>query len=972
MEFGYPQALWFFLLVPFFLILHIRSFSDMGRFQRGLSIFLRLVILAAIILALADTRLIQRADKLAVYFLYDASKSVGEAANQSMNGYISEAFESADQEKDEAGVIAFGRDAFTEAEVGSDLSEIGTLESDIGSEFTDISSAINLALASLPTDRGSRIVVLSDGNENLGDAITSARIAANRGIEIDCVPFGEPTEGEVVAGRLIMPRRVEQNEMFDVRAVIESQSETSAKIEVYENDQLIGTQDVNLVPGKNVFSFPRQQTEGGFYSYKLHVIADGDIEGENNTATDYTIVEGAPKVLFVSGDPMERPFLVNSVRKENIVAEFRDLSGLPTSLIQMAPYDIIMFSDVGAELLMPETMKLYQNWVRDLGGGYAMVGGENSFGPGGYYKTPIEEMLPVNMDTTKKELMPSIGIAIALDKSGSMGETFGGPPKVEIAKEACRLVVDLLEEQDFLGVVGFDYESQWTVPFQELRDKDEVMDMIGTLRAGGGTSVYAGMEQAYNALSNADVKIRHMIVLSDGITAWADFEGLVKKMNDYDITLTTVSIGADANVQLMEDLAILGGGNYYYTDNINSVPQIFTKETFLMTQRALVEEPTKALPNQKSPCTEGINFPGSPPLLGYISTETKPLAVEALTSDNKSEPILSHWQYGLGRSLAFTSDAKNHWAAGWLNWTGFQQMWTQSIRWLTGGQMAGNLVPNVYFQAGKAHISVDAIDSRGEIITDAVLKANVADPLGNITEINLFQVAPGRYEAAVDATEIGSYLVNISQIDSEENVIDQVSSGFSVSFPPEYENSGPNLFLLQQLADITKGKLGGAPEEIFRHTNQPVAKFFDLWLHLLMLAAVLLPFDIAVRRLTVTGESVEYFRERVKDAVIGFLTNYKAEREKPTHIESLKKVKEQYKLSSKSDETLVSSDQVDHRIKEILARKRVGDEPPYDGPDSVRISKKPSVKKYDKPADKSSLKSLLDAKKRIKDDGYKD
>jgi len=971
MEFGNPQALWFFLIVPFFLFLHNRSFSDMGRFQRGLSIFLRLALITALILALADTRLVQRSDKLAVFFLYDGSSSVGEAANAMMDTYITEAFTTTDEETDEGGVIAFGRDAYMEAGMGSNLGEFMRVESEVGTEFTDLAGAINLALASLPADRGARIVLMSDGNENLGDALTSARIAANRGVQIDCIPFGEPTEGEVVAGRLIMPRRVEKNEMFDVRAVIESQSETTASIEVYENDMLIGTRDIDLVPGKNVFTFPRQQEEGGFYSYKLHVIAEGDIEGSNNIATDYTIVEGNPKVLFVSGDPTERPFLVNALRDEDIIAEFRDLSGLPTSLIQMAPYDVIMFSDVGAELLMPETMRLYENWVSDLGGGFAMIGGENSYGPGGYYRTPIEEMLPVNMDLTRKELMPDIGIAIAIDKSGSMGMMMGQATKIEIAKEGCRLVVDLLDETDSIGIVGFDYAGQWAVPFQRLRDKDEIIDMIGTMRAGGGTSVYAGMESCYNALIQSDTKIRHMIILSDGITAWADFEGLVNKMNDYDITLTTVAVGADSNQQLMSDLANLGGGNYYYTPDINSVPQIFTKEAFLMTNRALVEEPTYAARNMMSPTTEGINFPASPVLLGYISTELKPKAIEALTSRERAEPLLAHWQYGLGRSLAFTSDAKAKWAAAWLNWVGYQQMWTQSVRWLVGGQMAGNLVPNVYFRAGKAHISVDAIDHRGEIITDAIVKANVADPVGNMTELTLFQVAPGRYESSVDATEIGSYLVNISQVDSDENVIDQVSSGFSVSYPPEYENSGPDLFLLQQLADISNGTLGGTPSEAFRHTNQPVARYFDLWLHLLMAAMILLPFDIAVRRLSFTGESVEFFRERASQAMIGFLTNYRAEREKPTHIAALKQVKEQYKLSAKSDESLASSEDVDRRIREILAKKIRGDEDSYAG-DPSKKKGRGRGRKDKKPPTSGSLKKLLKAKKRIKDDDYKD
>jgi len=974
MDFGSPQYLWFLVIVPFFVLQHYRSFSDMGRFQRGLSLFLRLALIAAMVLALADMRLVRRSDKLAVFFLLDGSRSVGEGSAAGMQEYVDTAATVADRDRDEAGMIVFGRDALVEAGLGSELKDLGPLSSDIGPDFTDLSGAIDLALASLPADAGARIVVLSDGNENLGDSLTSARVAANRGVEIDAVPFGQPTTGEVTAGRLILPRRVEEGEIFDVRAVVEAESATDAVVEVYENDRLIGTQSVHLEPGKNVFTFPRQHADGGFYSYRVQVLAAGDMEAENNTATDYTIVEGRPTVCYVSGDPNEEPYVVNALQQEGLQAVYRDIGGLPTSLVDMAPYDVILFSDVGAELLMPETMRAYQSYVRDFGGAFAMVGGVNSFGPGGYFRTPIEEVLPVSLDLSRKENMPSIGICLVVDKSGSMGMVErGGSQKVEIAKAACRLVAELLDYTDQIGVIAFDYAGQWVVPMTELRnagDLENVIGQIGTMRAGGGTSVYAGMEPAYRALSGIDTKIRHMIVLSDGITAPGDFEGLVRLMNREDITLTTISIGSDANVDLMRNLAALGGGNHYYTNDIRSVPQIFTKETFLSSNRALVEEPFQAMRNQISPVTEGVAWDSSPQLLGYISTTIKPLATEALTT-HRADPLLAHWQYGLGRSLAFTSDAKAHWAAAWLNWPGFRQMWTQSARWLVGGAVPGNLVPNIYFRSGKAYVSVDAIDPAGEMITDAVIGARVVLPDADVRELDLFQVAPGRYEASLDATRIGSYLVNIYQKDAEDHVVDQVSSGFSVSFPPEYEKSGPDVFLLSQLADTTGGQLSPPPSEVFRHTNQPISSYIDLWYYLLMLAICLLPIDIAVRRLSVTGESMQYVRERVSALVTAAIERRRLERQKPSHIEQLKSIKEQYRLVTKKEEMAQTSTDVDARIAALLDRKpserlkftsklRLEAPPPSAEPGQPTKARPPA-----ETDDGTSLGRLLKAKKRV-------
>ncbi len=963
MEFGTPQALWFFLILPFFVLLHYTSFSDMGKFQRGLSLFLRLILIAALILALADTRLIKRSDELAVFFLIDGSHSMGQGSTDPMIGFLHEAAGYLDDEFDKAGIISFGRDAFVEASLGSDISSVMEIQSDIRPDFTNLSGAIDLALASFPPDSGARIVVLSDGNENIGDSITSSRIATNRSVEIDVVPFGEPTTGEVMAGRLILPRRVEEGEIFDVRAVIEAESESDAIVEVYENDRLIGTQEVRLVPGKNVFTFPREHDESGFFAYRVQVRAEGDTEGANNQAVDYTIVEGQPRVCYVSGDPNERPYMVDALQQEGIQAEFRDISGLPTSLISMATYDVILFSDVGAELLSIETMNSYQSFVRDLGGGFAMIGGENSFGPGGYYETPFEEMLPVDFDLTRKEYIPSIAIVLVIDSSGSMaGMEQSGDTEIEIAKQASRLVVELLEYTDQLGVVTFDSYGQWIVPLGELHDKDNVIRGIGSIRAGGGTSVYAGMSPAFDALKDADTKIKHMIVLSDGCTAPGDFDGLVNRMNQYEITLSTISIGSYANDMLMESLAERGGGNFYHCEDSRNLPRIFTKETFLAGNRALVEEPFVALQNQPSPITDGVDIHLSPQLLGYVSTNIKPLATEALTT-HRADPLLAHWQYGLGRSLAFTSDTKARWAARWLNWPGYKQIWTQASRWLVGGTMPGNLVPNIYFRAGKAYISVDAIDLSGEMITDALIKARVVLPEGDIEELDLFQVAPGRYEASLGATQIGSYLVNIYQEDGEGNIVDQVSSGYSVSFPPEYEKSGPDTFLLSQLADVTGGQFAIDPGSVFRHTNQPISRYFDLWFYLLMVAICLLPIDIAVRRLSLTGESLELVRSKVT----AYISEIRERRFRPgidkTHIDQLKEVKEAYRLTAVKPEFVRTEKEADERIDEILSKKPVGKAkvPKFRTTEIGSGKKEPSQ-------ETSSLKSLLKTKKKFWDE----
>ena len=965
MIFGTPEALWFLILIPFFVVLHYRSFSDMGRIQRALSLSIRLVLLVALIMALADSRLSKRSDELSVIYLVDGSHSVGAGGTSGILDFIRESYGYSDDDRDSAGIIAFGGDASVESRLGEEIGELVSIESELSPEFTDIGSAIDLALASLPGDTGARLVLMSDGNQNLGDAYNPARIAANRGVEIDVVPYGESVEGEVSAEGLMIPRRVEVDEAFDVRVILDAETETDAVLDIYENEVPIASIDVHLDEGKNVFAIPRSHSSGGFNSYRVQVSADSDILGSNNRATDYTIVEGQPRVCYISGDPNEEQYVVDALLDEGIQATFTDLSGLPTSLLGMVQYDAILFSDVGAELLMPETMRAYEAYVHDLGGGFGMVGGVNSFGPGGYYQTEIEELLPVNFDLTKKEILPSMALALVVDSSGSMAGT-GVGSKIDIAKEACRLAVELLDASDQITVITFDSAGQTVVPLTNLANKDEVIRRIGTIVAGGGTSVYAGMEPAYIELRDADAAIRHMIILSDGWTAGGDFDTLLDLMNDASITVSTIGVGMGADEYFMRYLSENGGGNYYYTDDIRTVPRIFTKETFQFSNRALVEEPFQARLVTTSPVVEGINWADSPSLLGYVTTTIKPLATEALAT-HKADPLLAHWQYGLGRSLAFTSDAKAHWAASWLNWSGFSQMWTQGIRWLVGTTSSGDLTPSMYFRGGRAYLAIDAIDSSGELITDAVIGARVSIPSADIdvADLDLYQAAPGRYEASIDATEIGSYMVNFYREDENGDVIDQVMSGFSVSYPPEYETSGPDMYTLGRLADITGGVINPSADQIFRHTNQPIAKYIDLWYYLLMIVIILLPFDIAIRRLALTGESLSYVKERLASGASSILGRYRRTPEDTAHLEQLRKIKEQYRLTSTRERSIAGDEDVEKRLSDFLSKKKpdaaTRSKPEISHTLSAETEKKEKV-------DDGSLGRLLKAKKRVWDD----
>jgi uncharacterized membrane protein len=319
------------------------------------------------------------------------------------------------------------------------------------------------------------------------------------------------------------------------------------------------------------------------------------------------------------------------------------------------------------------------NHVRDMGGGLVAVGGPTSYGVGGYFDTPLEDTLPVDMAIRDEKRRPSLAIVFIIDHSGSMSETSGGVEKLELAKEAAARSVELLFPTDRVGVIAFDDTAAWVVP-----DRSRirwVVNSIGTIRSGGGTDIMAGLRAMAEDLPSDPANVKHVILLTDGGADPTGIPELVQRLYaENGITLSTVAVGRDA-APFLEDLAELGGGRYHFTADASSVPSIFTEETTLASRAYIVEEPFFPTLANSSPILTGVA--SVPRLYGYVATSAKPLAQVILKSE-KDDPILAAWQYGLGRSVAFTSDATGHWGRDWVAWQNFPAFWVQAVRYTLG------------------------------------------------------------------------------------------------------------------------------------------------------------------------------------------------------------------------------------------------------------------------------------------------
>jgi hypothetical protein len=503
-------------------------------------------------------------------------------------------------------------------------------------------------------------------------------------------------------------------------------------------------------------------------------------------------------------------------------------------------------------------MKILQSYVRDLGGGLVAIGGPNSYGVGGYFQTPLEETLPVEMRLKDQKRIPKLTMAYVIDRSGSMEEI--GPSNVtnlELAKEAARRSIAFLYPQDRAGVLSFDSNPEWLVPLQYVTSQQSIDNQIGTLRPGGGTDIFAAVKAITESLPGDPSTLKHVILLTDG---GADSTGIVdmvaKMYQNYGITVTTIGIG-NAVPPFMADIAKAGHGIYYNLVDLQTVPQIFTAETVLATRSYIVEKEFTASQSAQSPLMNGITT--MPTLLGYVAATAKDTATTILTAPGFNDPLLASWQYGLGRAVAFMSDATGRWAKNWVGWDQFGRFWSQVVRSTISDTGLGNRLESHIEQRGdQTVLVVEARDASGGFLNNLDLSAHVTDPALTAQAVQLQQVAPGRYETAISPQHEGAYFIRVggSAINDPTSAAAQ-TFGWVLSYSSEYAIRPPNVGLLTDLAQLTNGALiGDQPDRVFVHDLAVQQATTPIWPYLLLLATVLLPFDIAGRRLLVTRQDM--------------------------------------------------------------------------------------------------------------------
>jgi hypothetical protein len=513
----FTNPLFLLLLVPLFFGLYWSYFQVQGMAKRRKlrAFILRGAIVSLLVIALAAPELYRANNGTCTVFLVDRSDSIRDVDRKKQESFIDEAI-SKMPDTDVAAIVVFGGTASIESSPGGRRA-VRKIESRVVGSISDIAGAVRLASATFPEGKAKRIVLLSDGNETQGDLRGAAQVAGLDNISMDYVSLGK-VEGssEVLISSLEIPDSGREGQPFDIKVDIDSQGIRSGKVRLDRDGVVVAEQLVSLHDGRNSILFPQTIKQIGLQRYRATIEANGDIDQRNNVGAGFINVRGRPKVL-IAQNKLEDRALATALERNSILVDLVGPSGLPTRPEQYQAYDSIILNDINAALVPDAIRNAIVTASKDSGIGLAMIGGEDSFLPGGWYGTNVIDALPVDLNIRQKKSLAAASVLIMADCSGSMGAIEDGQPKVRLASRAAEETIKMLGPMDRVGVAGSSDGIEMVVPMQSAENKESAITGARKLAVnGGGIYIRPSILKAFEILSREPSKTRHFVLLADG------------------------------------------------------------------------------------------------------------------------------------------------------------------------------------------------------------------------------------------------------------------------------------------------------------------------------------------------------------------------------------------------------------------------------------------------------------------------
>lgn len=862
-DFRTPLFLILLAAIPVLIFVQRRTHLGTTKWRKSVTFCLRGAALLCAILALANLHRTHKEQRLAVAFLIDTSESIPrgeyEEAFKQINAAVAKL-----RHSDKFGIISFAKEAPVVAEIRQKQDQLlentftelpeRLAEQTISRDSTDVLNALKRAIALLPDDYHRRIVLFSDGIHNTGGTPVEdylPLLSANN-VEILTIPLNAVKDAiRVTAFRI--PNQVRKGQRFEIAAIIETDgSIPKLNATLYRNNALIDEVEWNLETGRNVLSLPMQQIpEAGNYRYELKLNVTDEIP-ENNQGYGVVKIQDKPHALYVEGDSAQTTHLKTVLEENGFEIETTGPEEMPTELVELQRSDILILSNVSADVLSPAQLQNIENYVQDLGHGLVVIGGERAYGPGGYTDTALARVLPVKM--TPREQKDTVAVFFVLDTSGSMANYVAGHRrKIDLAIAGISAGIDNLEEDDVAGAISFSAGKPVDVVSDLTSDRDMLLQAVGKLKPTGGTTLMKeAIEKAYERLKANDAKRKYIILLSDGKSdeVESDLLALAEQTAKAHISITTIAIG-DANRALLRQLSEISGGRPVTVEHLQQLPTLLM-EAVQDTQRYIVQEPFQPVITAPSePIMEGIGR--LPQLHGYTATTEKQTA-QVFIRSHKDDPLLAGWNFGLGKAIAWTSDVKSAWAQEWIPWQNFGKFWGRVVNWtLPAADANADFDLRGSFQHGIAAVNLDTRSP-----SQATYEVRVAGPNGTSELIEMQQMTSTRYSGTFQMQDSGSYII------TAQGEGDKRTEVLSLPYPIEYTDFRVNTDWLKMLAAGTGGIHDPVPAQIAASAGAPIETQIPLAQALLVAAALLFVLEMILRRYSITNRHIAAFFGRLR------------------------------------------------------------------------------------------------------------
>jgi len=742
------------------------------------------------------------------------------------------------------GVVSFGRDPQVEVNASADP-QFGAFQGQPNVHYTDVASALQLAGSILPGDTRRHIVLVSDGRANLGDAVAEARLLQAEGVRVDTVAINVPIGPEVLVDRLDAPRSLVVGERADVNAVIVSNTDTAATVRWYLDRTLISTVQLQLKAGETDVTQTVEPDQPGFHSVRMVIDPVVDSYAENNLGEALIQVVGPARVLLVEDTPGAAAGLEAALRSTGILTTTVAAVQVPRSSAELAAYSAVVLVNVPASSLGQDEMALLQAVTRDLGTGLVVIGGSDSYGPGGYAGTPLETALPVQILLPQTTVKPPVAVMLVLESSESQQGD-------QVVRGAAEAVIDQLTPRDSVGVTNGTMGTV-VVPLTPLSDKAKIKKQIEAMMLGDPPTYTPDLKAADQELAKTTASLKHIIMLGDGDARDA-YQPVIETIHAHGVTVSTVAVGSDPNgAATMQAIAGWGHGRYYQSTSIQDVPQIFLKETNEALKPWVVEGQITPRLSSLADVLPGVPLDSFPVLTGYVAT-TPRAAADVVLKSPQGDPLLATWEYGLGRVVAWTSDAQGRWTADLLRWPSANRFFGDLVRYSLPQSGDPALQVETQVQGDHTHLLVTAPSSSGEAVSVSAVTPDLSD-----ATLTLSPTGPGRFEGDLRTDQVGSYLLHVT--DSVGGVAKHSNTiGLVVPYSPEYRNLGTDTATLSAIARAGGGVLLTDGSTVFNLPVPAVHAVLPISELLLVIAILLFPIDIALRRFVFSSEDLPAWR----------------------------------------------------------------------------------------------------------------